>query len=269
VPTPMRAARRFLIPTPTCATEMWCKPSFRKWLLDQKTRAGDCGHVTQHHRLRRIAASVATALVVVAGSGAGVASATPNSSPILRIRPVLCVGAPAKPVPLTTSPPSYCPSHQFAPTTAPSPSNADGFTSQDKPDPALGAWATTTAKVDQANPNEVALLPLRNDKTRRLLVGPTQITLTPLSGLASARHCAACGGWIVTIRLKSQVARVWYGVAKANFHHMIAIDLRGVILTNPWIEPTSAKFNSFRGEMQFLAPTKSQADAMVKALRAS
>ena len=55
-------------------------------------------------------------------------------------------------------------------------------------------------------------------------------------------------------------------MARAHLHRMLALNLNGVVLTAPWIEPTTAAFHSFGGVMQFTLMTKSEVSVLEKAL---
>jgi photosystem II stability/assembly factor-like uncharacterized protein len=55
-------------------------------------------------------------------------------------------------------------------------------------------------------------------------------------------------------------------VAKAYFHRQLAIDLNGVIVEAPLIQPANSKFSSFDGQMELLASTKGDAYDLAAAL---
>jgi hypothetical protein len=55
-------------------------------------------------------------------------------------------------------------------------------------------------------------------------------------------------------------------VAKRYFHRQLAIDLNGVIVETPLIEPDSLTFSSFDGQMQLLALSKTDAHDLAAAL---
>jgi hypothetical protein len=55
-------------------------------------------------------------------------------------------------------------------------------------------------------------------------------------------------------------------VAKKYFHRQLAVDLNGVIVEAPFIQPANASFGSFDGQMQLLAVSKSDASDLAAAL---
>ena len=192
-----------------------------------------------------------------------------TSSPKLLIRKVLCIAGPPT-APLTTGPlPTHCSSPQYTLTkSTPVPNSVDGFSmAPQRHDPALAKYPTTSPGTDQANPGATALLPLGYSATQRLLVGPTQLTLTPHVASGTITGCRACGGWMVNVRLDKAEARIWDAVAAANFHLTLAIDLNGTVVENPLIEPTSSTFHSFDGAMQLVTQTKAGAEALMAVLR--
>ena len=80
-------------------------------------------------------------------------------------------------------------------------------------------------------------------------------------------HMPLSGGWIVDVTLNSVESRQWDQVAKKYFHRQLAVDLNGVIVEAPFIQPASAWFSSFHGQMQLLAVSKSDASDLAAALR--
>jgi hypothetical protein len=133
----------------------------------------------------------------------------------------------------------------------------------------LSAHATTSPAQDAASPNAFALLPKLNnpsDAPQRFLVGPTLLTITSKVASATVVRASFSGGWIVNVRLNPEESRQWDQVAAEYFHRQLAIDLNGVIVEAPLIEPDNTSFSSFDGQMQLLATTKSGADDLVAAL---
>ena len=187
-----------------------------------------------------------------------------TSSPELLVRSVACYArlqsGPVSPVPL----PSVCSSPQYdSPTVS-------GFSSPSlKSDPALTTRATTTPAQDAKSPNSWALLPLLNGETSdtpRYLVGPTLLTLTSRVVSAAIVRKPLSGVWIVDVTLDSIESRQWDQVAKTYFHRQLAVDLNGVIVEAPFIQPANASFSSFEGQMQLSAVTKSDASDLAAAL---
>jgi hypothetical protein len=194
-----------------------------------------------------------------------------TASPEILVRAVTC-DARSQSGPVSTKPlPTKCSGSQYAvsPVT-PNGSSSTGFTQRNvSPDPALSAYATTTPAQDAASPNTFALLPtLRkgSNAPQRFLVGPTLLTISSKVASATVVHARFAGGWIVQVRLNPKESRLWDRVAAANFHRQLAIDLNGVVVEAPLIQPDNASFHSFDGQMQLLAVTKSGAYDLAAAL---
>jgi len=133
----------------------------------------------------------------------------------------------------------------------------------------LTTRATTTPAQDAKSPNSWALLPLLNGETSdtpRYLVGPTLLTLTSRVVSAAIVRKPLSGVWIVDVTLDSIESRQWDQVAKTYFHRQLAVDLNGVIVEAPFIQPANASFSSFEGQMQLSAVTKSDASDLAAAL---
>lgn len=213
---------------------------------------------------------IAVLMVTFLGSGASPAEAS-RARPALMIRPVICIAGLQKGPASTKALPARCPTSVGVPTATPLPDSLAGATFKNRIDPALAAFETTSPTNDYDYPNKFALLPINNEKQRYLL-GPVVFKLFPGQRHSIVR-CSACGGWLVTIHLgvdKSVAmdqARTWDHVARVDLHRMLAFDLNGVVVTAPWIEPTSTTFHSFGGVMQFTLATKLQVVALAFALR--
>ena len=191
-----------------------------------------------------------------------------TSSPELLIRSVRCYsGVQSGPLSMRKLP-ATCSNAKFDVPMSGTP--ASGF-SQPRvlTDPALSKFATTTPSQDAASPDSSALLPILKggkDVTDRYLVGPTLLTLSSKVASAKVTHAAIAGGWLIEVRLNRSESILWDRVAKAYFHRQLAIDLNGVIVEAPLIEPASASFSSFDGQMQLLATTKNSAYDLAAAL---
>jgi hypothetical protein len=187
-----------------------------------------------------------------------------TSSPELLVRSVTCYAGVQSgtfsqaPLPSACSKPQYD-SHPVS-----------GFTwPKLKVDPQFSAFGTTTPAQDAMSPNAAALLPVLNEVTSgapRYLVGPTLLTLSSKVASAKIVHMPLSGGWIVDITLNSAEARQWDQVANKYFHRQLAVDLNGVIVEAPFIQPASSSFNSFKGQMDLLAISKSNASDLAAAL---
>jgi hypothetical protein len=195
-----------------------------------------------------------------------------TASPELLIRGVTCYAGPQS-GPFSTNPlPATCSGPQYkAPIATPDgTSSPTGFTEPNvQSDPALTGYATTTSAQDAASPNAYALLPTLNSTgssvTQRFLVGPTLLALS--SKVASVTVVpASIGGWMINVRLDPSESRLWDQVAAEYFHRELAIDLNGVVDEAPVIQPGSTSFNSFDGQMQLYATTKTVAYDLAAAL---
>jgi hypothetical protein len=196
-----------------------------------------------------------------------------TSSPELLIRSVTCYASAQRGPVSTNRLPATCSGPRYsAPTATPSDSSASGFTMPTTElDPVLSAYATTTAAQDAASPNASALLPVLNSGagvTQRYLVGPTLLTLSSKVASATVVYAPGSGGWIINVRLNPNESQLWDQVAREYFHGQLAIDLNGVIVEAPLIQPTNSSFSSFDGQMQLFAVTKSDVYDLAAALTA-
>src|ERR1035438_9052983 len=210
--------------------------------------------------------SVTHGTLVVINGPKGLASPTSllTTSPELLVRSVTCY-ARSQSGPFAQAPlPSACSKSQY------DSHQVSGFTWPTlKPDPTLAAFATTSPAQDAKSTNSTALLPVLASATSaapRYLVGPTLITLSSKVASVKITHMPLSGGWIVDITLNSNESRQWDRVAKKYFHRQLAVDLNGVIVEAPFIQPASASFSSFDGQMQLLAISKSDASDLAAAL---
>ena len=204
--------------------------------------------------------------LVVTNGPKGLASPTSflTSSPELLIRSVICYAG-RQSGPVSTSPlPTTCSSPRYA-----APTVSGSAIPITEPDPALAAYATTTPAQDAKLPTATALLPLLNAgnrATRRYLVSPTLVTLSSKVASATVSHVPSSGGWIVDVHLNEAESQEWDHVAKRYFHRQLAVDLNGVIVEAPIIQPANSTFSSFDGQMQLLAVTETDAYDLAAAL---
>jgi hypothetical protein len=195
-----------------------------------------------------------------------------TSSPELLIRQVRCSSGVASGPRSTEQLPATCSKPKYeAPTSTPDgTSSGSGFTVPPFPtDPALSSYATTTPSQDASSPNAPALLPILNsgtDATQRFLVGPTLLTLSSRVASAKVTRAAIAGGWLIDVRLNRGESILWDRVAKTYFHRQLAIDLNGVIVEAPIIQPANTRFSSFDGHMELFATSKSGAYDLAAAL---
>jgi preprotein translocase subunit SecD len=66
---------------------------------------------------------------------------------------------------------------------------------------------------------------------------------------------------VVNWTTTSAGAAVWDKVTRASFHQLLAVDVGGVVVSAPIIEPAQTTFSSFRGQGQVTGKL-SQAEAM-------
>jgi hypothetical protein len=196
-----------------------------------------------------------------------------TSSPELLIRSVTCYAG-AQSGPITTSPlPTTCSGPQYSAHTATpdDSSSATRFLAPTiLPDPALSSYASTTPAQDAASPNASALLPIlnrsRSSVIQRFLVGPTLLTLSAKVASATVVSAPFSGGWLINVRLNPSESQLWDQVASEYFHRQLAVDLNGVIVEAPLIQPDNTSFHSFDGQMQLIAATKVDAYDLAAAL---
>ena len=210
----------------------------------------------------------AGAKVVVQGNTVVVQGGGPLPAPAsffvkvghLSFRPVLC-GAPA-----------YTPSTGVAPNGTLPASDPQYQTSQSNPgvtpssngvgglvyahivaDPMFAGYQSTPG--DDANtPSTTVLLP--NDPINqggpypRFVLGPAQMEGGALIASAQAHFDRSIAGWIVEGTFTSSGAVQWDRATRADFHQYLAIDMDGVVLSAPLIQPTQTAFTSFAGKFQ-------------------
>ena len=209
---------------------------------------------------------VSNGALVVTNGPKGLASPTSllTSSPELLIRSVICYAG-QQSGPVSTSPlPTTCSSPRYA-----APTFSGSAIPITEPDPALATYATTTPAQDAKMPSATALLPLLNagdSATRRYLVSPTLVTLSSKVASATVTHVPSSGGWIVDVQLNAAESQEWDQVAERYFHRQLAVDLNGVIVEAPIIQPANSTFSSFDGQMQLLAVTATDAYDLAAAL---
>jgi preprotein translocase subunit SecD len=113
-------------------------------------------------------------------------------------------------------------------------------------DPAFAGISTTKPQNDLKQ-NEV-LLPLLGSPGIRLVLGPAQLTGKAVHKAQVGQTPA--GAWLVNYSLTKTGSPAWDKVAQANFHAEVAIELDGVVQSNPLILPNQASFTSFAGQGQ-------------------
>jgi hypothetical protein len=134
------------------------------------------------------------------------------------------------------------------------------------PDPILEAEKTTKPSADSAN-KVVLLSGLRGSsiysatatsEAIRYVLGSSEMNSSAIASASASK--SKSGAWVVDWTTTSSGAAQWDEVAHKSFHEMLAIDVDGVVVSAPIIEPTHKSFRSFRG-MGEISGDLSQAEA--------
>lgn len=148
------------------------------------------------------------------------ALATPGD---ISFRPVICFGPTAAATAVSTA--------SSAMSCAPGPA----------PDPTLAAVASTAPANDF--PDDDVVLPVPSGSTlpgARFLLGPSVL---PDSGsVLSASVVEVSSQWVVLVRLTAHGAALWALATRVAFHHYIAVDLDGTVISTSNIEPTQTSY---------------------------
>jgi hypothetical protein len=179
-------------------------------------------------------------------------------------REVLCTvpafSPPSRPVPLnphSCSPSSTLTVQNLA--TTPSGDSAAGFTTNSvPPDSSLAGVPTTPPAKDTAKAT-VLLAGRPGTGATRFLLGPAQLTTSAIAHADA--HRSQVGRWVVDYTMTTQGAMLWDWVAQEDFHLMLAIDLDGIMVSAPIIQPTQSQFSSFEGRGE-ISDNLSKAQAM-------
>lgn len=92
----------------------------------------------------------------------------------------------------------------------------------------------------------------------RFILGPSEMNSSAIS--SASAYKSKSGAWVVEWTTTSSGAAQWDAVAHQSFHQMLAIDVDGVVVSAPIIEPTHKSFRSFHGMGQ-ISGDLSQAEA--------
>jgi hypothetical protein len=159
-------------------------------------------------------------------------------------RPVLCFAPPenaseaSMPSSVSTTPlPSCSPTDTVVPMAgsiidAKQPQNDPTFANEAKTSPRTPGYSERTVLLSGSGPT-----------SQRYVLGPSQ-----MSGSAIARARASrdqTGQWVVKYTTTSDGAAVWNSVAKNAFHSLLAVEVDGVVISAPLIEPSQLSFTSF------------------------
>ncbi|MGH9046296.1 MAG: SecDF P1 head subdomain-containing protein [Acidimicrobiales bacterium] len=124
-----------------------------------------------------------------------------------------------------------------------------------EPDPELAADSSTPPASDL--PGSTVLLEslgvgatrlTQTDDNLRYLLGPATLTGRAIKGAAVTP--TPTQGAVLTITSTRSGARTWNLIARRSFHELLGMDLDGVVVTAPIIEPAEATFSPFGSGMQ-------------------
>ncbi|HEY1651061.1 MAG TPA: hypothetical protein VGG09_04185 [Acidimicrobiales bacterium] len=151
--------------------------------------------------------------------------------------------------------------------------SAAGYTYQ-SPQPDAILEGVRTTKPARDSPKAAVLLPgLRGSSIysatptsqgTRYLLDPSEMNS---SAIASATATKGKAGWTVDWTTTSSGATQWDKVARQSFHQMLAVDVAGIVVSAPIIEPAEKSFKSFRGKGEISGDlTQSEAMKIVQAM---
>jgi hypothetical protein len=93
----------------------------------------------------------------------------------------------------------------------------------------------------------------------RYLLGPSVMNSSAIASATASK--GKNGAWVVDWTTTTAGGSQWDRVASRNFHQMLAIDVGGVVVSAPIIEPTHGSFGSFRDRGE-ISGDLSQSEAM-------
>ena len=136
----------------------------------------------------------------------------------------------------------------------PSKGSPNGYTYQ-TPQPAIILEGEHTTKMSKDVASNVVLLSglpgssvyaaTPTSKGIRYVLGPAVMTSRAIASATVVRTQA--GEWSVVWTTTPAGSAVWDRVARASFHQLLALDVGGVVVSAPIIEPTESSFTSFKG----------------------
>jgi preprotein translocase subunit SecD len=139
----------------------------------------------------------------------------------------------------------------------PSRHSVAGFTYR-SPQPAiiLEGERTTTPSHDTASkvvllgglPGSSVYAATPTSKGVRYVLGPAVMTSRSIASATAVKTPA--GLWVVDWTTTPSGSALWNRVARASFHQLLALDVGGVVVSAPIIEPTQSSFTSFKGRGQ-------------------
>lgn len=208
-----------------------------------------------------LVAAVTMASVGAASPGGPVAASSLNNAALFR--PVLCAVPPYDKFVTSRQPAlsaASCGPSGLTPASmqvTPSRHSAAGFTYR-SPQPAiiLEGERTTTPSHDIASkvvllgglPGSSVYAATPTSKGVRYVLGPAVMTSRSIASATAVKTPA--GLWVVDWTTTPSGSALWNRVARASFHQLLALDVGGVVVSAPIIEPTQSSFTSFQGRGQ-------------------
>jgi preprotein translocase subunit SecD len=175
-------------------------------------------------------------------------------------RPVLCAVPPydkfiTSPQPAVSA--ASCGPSTLTPASmqvSPSKQSATGFIFQ-SPQPAILLEGERTTKAAHDAASKVVLLSglpgssvyaaTSTSKGTRYVLGPAVMTSRSIASATATK--LRDGQWVVDWTTTAAGTSVWDRVARTSFHRLLAMDVGGVVVSAPIIEPTQVTFTSFKG----------------------
>jgi hypothetical protein len=176
---------------------------------------------------RHVAFGVFLALLFALGHVSAAAGGhTGRTQGVVYFRPVLCLvpaydAAARTPVTLT---PSSCSAS----------SRLDGSNLSVAPGESSNGYTSHTVPPDGALAGVPSTTPGRETASATVL-------------LPALSRPAETGAWVVNYTTTARGTVLWDRVAEENFHALLGIDLNGVVVSAPIIQPTQTSFTSFDG----------------------
>jgi hypothetical protein len=143
-----------------------------------------------------------------------------------------------------------------------------GYSSNTVPPDAALAEVPSTSVTNETASATVLLPGFSISSTgdgERYVLGPAEMTSANVARASATKSPA--GQWVVEYTMTKRGAVESDKVARENFHTYLAIDLDGVVVSAPLIEPTQPEFTSFDGRGEIAGNlNKSEAVKLARAL---
>ena len=129
--------------------------------------------------------------------------------------------------------------------TTPSDSASAGYRIRSTTPPSeLLAGVPSTKSGAETAKSDVLLPGLQGTGSGRYVLGPAQ--MTSVGTITSASAEKQFGQWVVNFKMTPKGQRLWDTVTYADFHRILGMDLNGVVVSAPIVQPTQYEFTSFR-----------------------